>query len=64
MAATAKHAGKMARVKLFIEVLPVVFYGPFVINPPWRALFRHQHREINEPGGSMPRYGPLPAKPG
>src|SRR4030095_14323092 len=25
MAATAKHAGKMIRTKLFIEVLPVVF---------------------------------------
>jgi methyl coenzyme M reductase alpha subunit len=25
MAATAKHAGRMIRTKLFIEVLPVVF---------------------------------------
>jgi hypothetical protein len=25
MAATAKHAGKMIRAKLFIEVLPIVF---------------------------------------
>jgi hypothetical protein len=26
--------------KLFIEVLPVCFYGSFVINPPRQALFR------------------------
>jgi hypothetical protein len=27
MAATARQADKMARVKLFIEILPVAFYG-------------------------------------
>src|SRR6185369_11482508 len=46
MAATAKHAGKMIRARLFIEVLPVCFYGSFVINPPWQALFPCRMKNI------------------
>jgi hypothetical protein len=36
----------MIRAKLFIEILPVVFYGPFVINPPWQALFPCRMKNI------------------
>jgi hypothetical protein len=42
MAATATHAGKMIRAKLFIEVSLIVFVG-VVINPSRQALFRQQH---------------------
>jgi hypothetical protein len=42
MAATAKHAGKINRVKLLIEVLPVVFWL-FVINPAPQPIFRRPH---------------------
>src|SRR5438552_2939248 len=39
IAATAKHAGKMIRTKLFIEILPVVFWF-VVINTSRQPLFR------------------------
>src|SRR4029450_6695719 len=39
-------AGKMIRARLFIEVLPVCFYGSFVINPPGQALFPCRMKNI------------------
>src|SRR4051794_11773222 len=39
IAATAKHAGKMILTKLFIEILPVVFWF-VVINTSRQPLFR------------------------
>jgi hypothetical protein len=58
MAATARQAGKMARVKLFIEILPVAFYGSL------SSTHRGRHYSGAGFAKSMSRgvlrHGPLP----
>jgi hypothetical protein len=45
MAATAKHAGKMIRAKLFIEVLPVCFLWIVCHQPAVASIIPVQDEE-------------------